>query len=52
METGEDLEIQKDLVSGTFSNVKRAKHKDTEKLIALIIIKDEILQNGSILENF
>ena len=52
MATLDDFEIVRDLGSGAFSTVKLAKHKDTEKLVALKIIKDEALQNGSTLETF
>ena len=52
MATLDDFEIIKDLGSGAFSTVKLAKHKDTGKLMALKIIKDEALQNGSTLETF
>lgn len=52
MSTLDEYEIIRDLGSGAFSTVKLAKHKDSDKLVALKIIKDENLQTGSTLETF
>jgi serine/threonine protein kinase len=52
MATLDDYEIIKDLGAGAFSTVKLGKHKDTEKMYALKIIKDDALENTSNLATF
>lgn len=48
----DEYQIFKDLGSGAFSTVKLAKHKDTGKLVALKIIKDDALENSSSMNTF
>lgn len=45
MATLDDYEIVRELGKGAFSNVKLGRHKETGKLVALKILKDEAFEN-------
>lgn len=52
MATLDEYQILKDLGAGAFSTVKLGRHKDTGKLVALKIIKDDALENSSMANTF
>lgn len=52
MATLDDYKIIKDLGAGAFSTVKLAKQKDTGKMYALKIIRDDALENSTTMNSF
>ena len=52
MATLDDYEIIRELGKGAFSNVKLGKHKETKKLVALKILKDEAFENKANIATF